>query len=338
MATKEEILRIIEAAATKNGIPREDFLRFAAIETGSKFNERAHNKDSDAKGLFQFTPETARAYGIAGREYDPVANADAGARLYKDNKMDIELSHGRTGRPYLSHESNPNGFDLYIAHQQGATGYGSIQAALDPKSGSFLHGAHTRDNLLGNIGDDVERLTGKKLSALRGLSDHDLAQTFVNYWQKKYNDISIPEHGIKPITGASLTSTSNEQTIADPAMKEYFVNVVAALQKVVADGSLKLPEGVSVEDVASRMMVDASNQKLGALDFSKADSVAVNVSKDGTVGVLTQGATTIAITPFSGVSPGEARENIGQMDKAPGVPAILASASPSNERATMRFA
>jgi len=121
--SKKEILEIVERTAAKYGIPKDDFLRASYIETGGKFDERAFNSGSKAAGLYQFLPSSATQYGIRGKEFDPVINADAGARLYLDNQKDIIASHGRSGRPYLSGEANPNGLDMYIAHQQGDYGY-----------------------------------------------------------------------------------------------------------------------------------------------------------------------------------------------------------------------
>jgi murein DD-endopeptidase MepM/ murein hydrolase activator NlpD len=197
--SKQEVLDIVEAAAKKHGIPRDDFLRFTAIETGFTYDERAVNPNSGAKGLFQFLPDTARQYGIAGRELDPVANADAGARLFNDNKRDIIASSERSGRPFLSGESQPNGFDLYMAHQQGPYGYRSIQAALDPKFDRFFNDTPTRRNIIANVGNDIDELTGVRKDQLRGMSDRDLAKTFVQYWETKYERIAIPEKGVEPI-------------------------------------------------------------------------------------------------------------------------------------------
>lgn len=39
--SRQQVLDIIEAEAKQRGIPRDDFLRFAYIETGGTFNERA---------------------------------------------------------------------------------------------------------------------------------------------------------------------------------------------------------------------------------------------------------------------------------------------------------
>lgn len=85
--TKDEVVQVVADAAARHGIPVDDFLRASHIETGGRFDELAHNRSSGAKGLFQFMPATAEHYGIAGREFDTVANTDAAARLYLDNRQ-----------------------------------------------------------------------------------------------------------------------------------------------------------------------------------------------------------------------------------------------------------
>ncbi len=192
--TREQILDIIERQAQESGIPREDFLRFAYIETGGRFNPDANNP-SGAKGLFQFMPDTAEQYGISGREFDPVVNTRAAAALYSDNLGDITRRQARSGHDFLSGNETPSGLDLYLAHQQGAAGYASIQNAIE--AGEFTR-TNTRRNILNNISDlDVERLTGRAPSELRGLSDRDLATTYSQYWNGKYAAINMPDRGIQ---------------------------------------------------------------------------------------------------------------------------------------------
>ena len=160
-------------------------------------------------GLYQFLPDTAKQYGIAGRELDPVANADAGARLFNDNKRDIIESSGRSGRPFLSGDPQPNGFDLYMAHQQGPYGYRSIQAALDPNFDRFFNDTSTRRNIIANVGNDIDELTGIRKEQLSGLSDRDLAKTFVKYWETKYERIAIPEKGVEPLAAGQTQNSPN---------------------------------------------------------------------------------------------------------------------------------
>src|SRR5690606_19110436 len=110
------VLDIIEREAAESGIPREDFLRFAYIETGGRFNADAHNKTSGAKGLFQFMPSTAAEFGITGREFDAAANTDAAAALYARNRIQITNRSAATGHEFLSGADRPNGLDMYLAH------------------------------------------------------------------------------------------------------------------------------------------------------------------------------------------------------------------------------
>lgn len=111
--TREQILDIVERQAQASGIPREDFLRFAYIETGGRFNPDASNP-SGAKGLFQFMPRTAEDYGIAGQEFDPVQSTRAAAALYQDNLADISRRQQRSGHDFLSGNETPSGLDLYL--------------------------------------------------------------------------------------------------------------------------------------------------------------------------------------------------------------------------------
>jgi murein DD-endopeptidase MepM/ murein hydrolase activator NlpD len=209
--SRREVLDIIERVAGERGISRDDFLRFAYIETGGNFNERAHNRGSDAKGLFQFVPGTAAQYGISGREYDPNVNTDAAARLYLNNRRDLVNAHERNGRPYLSGAAEPNGLDMYLAHQQGSGGYRSIQNAI--ATGEFSLSS-TRRNILANVSsDDFERLTGHKYQDFRGMAPREMATAFTQYWDAKFDRVRIPEKGIEPITAGQQPA----QTPATPA-------------------------------------------------------------------------------------------------------------------------
>lgn len=194
--SRQQVLDIIEAEARERGIPRDDFLRFAYIETGGTFDERASRGPRGAKGLFQFIPSTAAAYSIAGRELDPVVNTDAAARLYLDNRRSLEAMHARDGRPYLSGKPAPDGLDMYMAHQQGTGGYQSLQAALT--TGSFSR-RDTRANILNNVSPrDLKEVTGESYDDFAKMSDRDLARTFVAYWDTKFDRVGIPEKSIEP--------------------------------------------------------------------------------------------------------------------------------------------
>ncbi|MBO9878983.1 XVIPCD domain-containing protein [Xanthomonas sp. D-99] len=207
------MLDIIEREAAERNIPRDDFLRFAHVETGGAFDELASRGPGGAKGLFQFTPPTAQQYGIAGRELDAVVNTDAAARLYLDNRTSLVNRHERDGRPYLSGKPEPDGLDMYLAHQQGAGGYRSLQTAI--ATGSFGLES-TRANILNNVGEkELKSLTGVDSATFRRMSDKDMAQTFVQYWDTKMDRIRIPEKGIEPIS-----ATQQAPSHAAPAQPE----------------------------------------------------------------------------------------------------------------------
>ncbi len=251
--TREEVMQIVVDAAKRHGIPKDDFLRASFIETGGQFNERASNP-SGAKGLFQFMPETAREYGIQGREFDPNASADAAARLYLNNQSAMVRHHERTGQPYLSGEPNPTGLDMYFAHQQGNAGYRSIQAAL--QTGSFER-QDTRRNILANISPtDARAITGHTMTELRAMPDGELAKNFVKYWDTKYDRISIPEQQISPRTGAAT-----EQARTAPA------KAIAAATAAASDAVSQSSDDIQWPTPGNRVINRADKPREGKGEF-----------------------------------------------------------------------
>ena len=223
--SRQEVLDIIENEARERNIPRDDFMRFAYIETGGTFNEQASRGAAGAKGLFQFVPDTAEAYGILGRELDAVANTDAAARLYLDNRQILVNRHERDGRPYLSGKDEPDGLDMYMAHQQGGTGYRSIQTAI---ATGHLGRDDTRANILNNVSSqDFETVTGTRYADFRNMSDRDMATTFTQYWDQKFDRVRIPEKGIEPVTGARQTPVP-AQTAPTPTLPSQLAPGTAA--------------------------------------------------------------------------------------------------------------
>jgi peptidoglycan hydrolase-like protein with peptidoglycan-binding domain len=207
--SRTEVLDIIEREAQERSIPRDDFMRFAYIETGGTFDEQASRGAGGAKGLFQFVPGTASAYGIRGQELDAVANTDAAARLYLDNRQALVARHARDDRPYLSGKPEPDGLDMYLAHQQGSAGYRSIQTAI--ATGSFGRD-DTRANLLNNVSArDLEAVTGHKYSEFSRMSDRDMATAFTQYWDTKFDRVRIPEKGIEAVAQSQAAAQPRAQ-------------------------------------------------------------------------------------------------------------------------------
>ena len=96
---------------TKYGLPTGYLTRTAAIETGGTFDPFAQNRKSSAGGLFQFTNDTAKEYGLQDR-FNPEQATDAAGRLARNNATVLRNGLGR----------EPTAGELYLAHQQGATG------------------------------------------------------------------------------------------------------------------------------------------------------------------------------------------------------------------------
>lgn len=106
-----DVKAAIDLAAATHGIPPEYMYAMAAQESG--FNPNARASTSSAKGLYQFIDATGAQYGLdESNVFDPIANADAAARFYKDNAE--ALSAGALGG------AEPGPTDLYLAHFLGA--------------------------------------------------------------------------------------------------------------------------------------------------------------------------------------------------------------------------
>lgn len=89
------------------GLPQGYLAKTAGIES----NDNPQADNGIAHGLFQFTDPTARQYGL-GNPYDPVASTEKAAQLAADNSRVLAQGLGRA----------PTAGELYLAHQQGASG------------------------------------------------------------------------------------------------------------------------------------------------------------------------------------------------------------------------
>lgn len=253
--SRTEVLDIIEREARERGIPRDDFMRFAYIETGGTFDETVSRGPRSAKGLFQFVPDTAAQYGISGRELDPVVNTDAAARLYLDNQSALVRRHGQDARSYLSGKPQPDGLDMYLAHQQGAAGYRSIQSAI--ATGEFGRD-DTRSKILNNVSArDLRAVTDVSMAEFRAMSDRDMAETFVRYWDAKFDRVRIPEKGIEAVTDAPAREATLQQPAAGTAHAQERAGIALTSAHAMA---------IKYDDVGYRM--GGKSLESGAIDCS----------------------------------------------------------------------
>ena len=118
-----------------------------------------------ATGLFQFTQGTAADYNLVDRN-DPIASTDAAARLAAANAAGLRSALGR----------EPNGAELYLAHQQGLGGAKALLA------GGAMN---VVDALLpvykGN------RARAEQAIIVNGGNVNMTAGEFANIWISKYN-------------------------------------------------------------------------------------------------------------------------------------------------------
>jgi hypothetical protein len=78
---------------------------------------------SKAAGGFQFIPSTAKQYGLKD-PYDLAQSADAAARLAADNRAALQKAG----------IESPTAAQLYLAHQQGASGANKLLGGADTKA------------------------------------------------------------------------------------------------------------------------------------------------------------------------------------------------------------
>lgn len=112
---RSEILSIIRDRANAYGIDPATMIAMAGIETGGSYNPATANPRSSARGLYQFMTRPGGSwdeYGRGAYVNDPTANADAAARITKDN---IAYFRSRLGR-------DPTPGETYLLHQQGRGG------------------------------------------------------------------------------------------------------------------------------------------------------------------------------------------------------------------------
>jgi hypothetical protein len=129
-----DIAQMIRDKAEANGVDPSTLLRFGQVESG--LNPNAAASGSSAKGLFQFTDPTWKMFGNGADPMDPAANADAAARLMKDNASKLTAA---------GLETSPGA--LYLAHFAGAGGATKLLSA-DPSApvGDILGGAAVKAN------------------------------------------------------------------------------------------------------------------------------------------------------------------------------------------------
>lgn len=184
---------VVTAAGSKYGISPEYMARTFQIESGG--NPNAYNAQSKAAGPFQFVPSTGAKYLNGASPFDVAGSADAAARLAADNKGALTQALGRA----------PTDAELYLAHQQGATGAAKLLANPNARAGD---------------------LVGNSAIASNGGNPNAPASAFTTLWQTKFNGgvgRSIPAAAVSP----NVTATG--PVLNGPAVPGAVAPLAAAL-------------------------------------------------------------------------------------------------------------
>ena len=102
-------------------------------------NPYAQNKNSTAKGLFQFIDSTAQQYGLQD-PFDPNQSLQAVQKLTQDNRSYLTNTLGR----------EPSQGELYLAHQQGMGGAAKLLSNPDARAVDIVG----RDAVINNKGSE----------------------------------------------------------------------------------------------------------------------------------------------------------------------------------------
>lgn len=177
------------------------YTRLAQLESSN--NPLARNPKSSAKGKYQFIDSTAKQYGITAPFGTPEyarQEEDAIKRFTADNYNILKQKLGR----------EPSQGELYLAHQQGATGAANLI------------------NSQGNASDIV----GQDAIALNAGNQNQTGQDFANQWINKFEggqgqDVMRGDSGsdylgrtIQLPDGRSIALTGNETPEQLSALKE----------------------------------------------------------------------------------------------------------------------
>lgn len=193
-------------------LPSGYLARTAQIESGGRAD--AANPNSSARGVFQFTKGTASQYGVD--PMDPTSSTVGAARLAADNASHLRRELGREPQPW----------ELYLAHQQGAGGAAALLKNPEARAADV-------------VGADAVRLNG-------GNADMT-AQDFASIWMNKFGGTPAPDPMMDPQV-KRLMQLSAMEGMTEPQRAAINTMLQARIATIGAQGQ----EGIS-PDVAARL-------------------------------------------------------------------------------------
>lgn len=207
MAFLDDMQSWMQDAAKQFGVSPSYLATTAKLESGN-------NPDAPGGGLFQFRGPAMVDVGLSN-PLDPKASTFGAASLAASNTAFLSNALGRA----------PKDWEVYLAHQQGATGAANILS----NPGQYADTGVA--NFKGNVNaSEFKRLTGLDINnPFRPITNSD----FAGYWQKKYQAASgetSSSFNIPALGGGS----SEYKTAAATAAFAAAANPAAAAAMAVA--------------------------------------------------------------------------------------------------------
>lgn len=236
MAFMDDLQGWIQGAAQQFGVSSSYLNTTAKIESNN-------NPNAPGGGLFQFRGPAATDVGLSN-PYDPRGSTYAAAAYAANNTAALTNALGRA----------PQDWEVYLAHQQGASGAAKI--LNNP-------GAYATDavgNFMGNINaPEFKALTGLDVNnPFRAITAGD----FADYWKKKYQNTSgvtdpagsiLPNVGGNPLTSvageaAKLSGEVNPNAVSSGASTGWFawLEHQGVRGATIATGFVFLGAGLSI--------------------------------------------------------------------------------------------
>ncbi|HXJ73160.1 MAG TPA: hypothetical protein VNM37_09905, partial [Candidatus Dormibacteraeota bacterium] len=175
------VIPVFNQAAERNDISPTYLMRTWQIESGGQLNPK--DSETGAQGPFQFVSTTAKQYGLTNPR-DFASSAEAAARLAADNKTALTASMGRP----------PTDAELYLAHQQGASGASKLLANPTARAGDL-------------VGDRAIRVNG---------GDPNMtAAAFTSMWAARFNGAGVAAENLKARKQQAYDAIESDPTLTD---------------------------------------------------------------------------------------------------------------------------
>ena len=201
---RPELDAAITNASNTYGVPANWMKTVASIENPSG-NPNA-TSPTGAKGDFQFTGGTAASMGVANPT-DPRQAANGAARLYLENKAQLQPAIGRAPTPG----------EMYVAHQQGPAGAAALINA-DPNARAA--------DVFKAAGIPVRNLT------VNGATPDMTAGQFLNKWESRFaGQTGAPAAPAAPAGGGAPAPGGAPQPLAAAGPAQFSPGVKASMDE-----------------------------------------------------------------------------------------------------------